>query len=115
MSLQKVKIVAYQLGKAIHLKNFKEAYAGEIFSGTSTEVFIKKGATSCIYVQNYGEVAFSDCAEKEVREFIELILPFVDTPVSNYTDYKEDFWIEVCPGQELRFDYNFIHEAEKPD
>jgi uncharacterized Rmd1/YagE family protein len=112
MPLQRVKIVAYLLGKNIHLKNFKEAYQGSIHSGTSTELFIQKGETSFIYIQNYGELAFSDCTDDQINEYIALIMPFVDGRVSKGKEYKEDFIIEVNPGHALKFDYNFIQVPE---
>ncbi len=108
MLLQKVKIIAYQLGRNIHLTGFKAAYRGAVYSSTATEVFIKKGGTSFIYVQNYGEVAFSDCSEKEIQEFIAFIQPFIESPVIHGKEYKEDFVIEVRPDHKLNFDYNFI-------
>jgi uncharacterized Rmd1/YagE family protein len=112
MPLQRIKIVAYQLGKNIHLSPFKSAYEGVVYSSTATEVFIKKGDFSYIYVQNYGEVAFSDCSERDIQEFIAFIRPFVDAPVVSGKEHKEDFVIEVNPGQKLNFDYNFIKVPE---
>ena len=112
MSIQKVKIVAYLLGKNIHLKNFKEAYQGGVYSSTFTEVFLKKGETSFIYVQNYGEVSFSNCSEETIHEFIASVMPYVDAPLPTGKEYKEDFSIEVDSGQPLKFDYNFIQVPE---
>ena len=108
MILQKIKIVAYQLGENILLKDFKAAYPGNIYSSSSTEVFIKKSDLSFIYVQNYGEVAFSNCDENTMRDFISMIQPFVDSPIPANKEYKEDFVIEVDPEQALKFEYNSI-------
>ncbi len=112
MPLQKVRIVAYQLGENIHLKNFKAAYEGPVLSSSTSEVFIKKGTTSYIYVQNYGEVAFSDCDDTVINEFIEFVRPFVDVPLLRGKEYKEDFLIEVDPEHKLYFDYNSIQVPE---
>lgn len=112
MLLQKVKIVAYRLGENIHLKNFKGAYEGSILSSTLTEVFIKKGEYSYIYIQNYGEVAFSNCDESTINEFIFFLKRFVDAPVLPGKEYKEDFLIEVNPDHKLNFEYNSIQVPE---
>jgi len=112
MLLQKVKIVAYRLGENIDLKKFKSAYNGSLYSNSPTEVFIKKGDYSYIYVQNYGEVAFSEYDEQTIREFISVITPFVDTPILPGTEYKEDFIIEVNSGQQLNFEYNSMQVPE---
>ena len=112
MHLQKVKLVAYQLGEKIHLENFKAIYEGTIYSSTSTEVFIKRGANSYISVQNSGEVAFSDCDEGAINEFLDFVSSFINIPVIAGKEYKEDFVIEVDPGQQLRFEYNSIHVPE---
>ena len=90
MPLQKIRLVAYQLGEKIHLKNFKAAYEGTIYSSSSTEVFIKKEDSSYIYVQNSGEIAFSDCDENTINEFIDLVMRFVDAPVLQGKEYKEN-------------------------
>jgi required for meiotic nuclear division protein 1 len=110
--LPKIKIVAYQLGENIYLKNFKSSYIGSVYSSSSTEVFIKKGEYSYIYVQNYGEVAFSNCDESTIKEFINYIRQFVDSPVSLGKEYKEDFIIELIPEQTLKFEYNSIQVPE---
>lgn len=112
MLLQKVKIVAYQLGENIQLKNFKAAYDGNIYSSSSTEVFIKKGDDSYIYVQNYGEVAFSNCDEVTMKAFLSFIMQFVDSPVYPGKEYKEDFVIKVNPEHQLKFEYNSIQLPE---
>ena len=112
MLLQRIQIVAYQLGEDIQLKNFKAAYDGGIYSSSSTEVFIKKGDYSYIYVQNYGEVAFSNCDERTMKEFISFISQFVDAPVYPGKEYKEDFVIEVNPEHQLKFEYNSIQVPE---
>ena len=112
MLLQKVKIVAYRLGENIRLKNFKAAYKGNIHSGSATDVFIEKGGSSYIYVQNYGEVTFSDCNENTINEFIDFVRRFVDSPVLPGKEYKEDFIIEVNPGHHLSFGYNSIQVPE---
>lgn len=112
MSLQKIKIIAYQLGEKIHLKNLTSAYEGDIYSSTSTEVYIKKGEFSYIYVQNYGEVTFSDCDEKTTNEFIDFIKRFVENPALPNKVYKEDFIIDVSPDHQLHFEYNSIQVPE---
>ena len=81
MILQKIKIVAYWLGGNIDIKKLKQVYVGKIHSGSSTEIFIKKGDCSYICVQNYGDVSFSDCDEKSILEFISFLKPFIDVPV----------------------------------
>jgi len=112
MTLQRVKIVAYQLGENIQLKNFKSSYDGSIYSSSATEVFIKKGDYSYIYVQNYGEVAFSNCDERTMKDFIKYIQKYVDAPVMPGKEYKEDFVIEVNPDHQLKFEYNSIQVPE---
>ena len=110
--MQQVKIVAYRLGDNILLKKLKDAYAGTTHSSTATEVFIKKGTTSFIYIQNYGEVAFSDCDEKTITEFLDFVRPFVDAPIAEGKEYREDFVINVEPGQGLGFEYNSMRVPE---
>ena len=112
MLLQKVRLVAYQLGEKVHLKNFIAAYAGTIYSRSSTEIFIKKGTISYISLQSSGEVAFSDCDESTISEFTDLVRPFIDIPVLSGTEYKEDFVIEIDPDHPLSFGYNSIHVPE---
>jgi len=112
MSLHKVKIIAYQLGKNIHIKNFKAGFEGIVYSSSATEIFIKKGDYSYIYVQNYGEVVFSDCDEFVIKEFIDFVMRFVDAPVLSGKEYKEDFVIEVNPDHKLNFNYNSIQVPE---
>ncbi len=108
MPLQKIRLVAYQLGERIHLKDFKANSRYLVCSASSTEIFIKKGLTSYISVQNSGEVAFSDCDENTISEFMTFVLPFVVLPVASGKEYKEDFVIEVVPGGQLIFGYNSI-------
>ena len=110
--MQNVKIVAYRLGENINLKKFKEAYTGKIYSSSLAEVFIKKGDLSYIYVQNYGEVAFSDCDEKTIREFIATITPFIDLPIAPDKEFKEDFVVSVDHGQSITFEYNSMQVPE---
>jgi uncharacterized Rmd1/YagE family protein len=112
MLLQKVKIVAYQLGKNIHIKNLKAEYKGIVYSSSSTEIFIKKGDYSYIYVQNYGEAVFSDCDEIAIKEFIDFAMRFVDTSILSDREYEEDFVIEVNPEHKLNFNYNSIQVPE---
>jgi uncharacterized Rmd1/YagE family protein len=106
--VHKIKIVAYQLGKHIHIKNFKQNFKGSIYSSTPTEVFIKKGPYTYIYIQSYGEVAFSDYSDDRIKQFIELIKPFVTDLVDPDREYKEDFVIDVDPDQNLAFEYNSV-------
>lgn len=108
----KIKIVAYQLGDNIQIKDFKAAFTGSIYSSSTIEVFIKRGDHSYIYVQNYGEVAFSNCDESTMRDFIQFIRPFVESPVLPGKEYKEDFVIEVNPDKPLKFEYNSIQVPE---
>ena len=115
MPLQKIRLVAYQLGEKIHLKDFKAGSAYQIYSSSSTEIFIKKDANSYISVQNSGEVAFSDCDENTIGEFMAFVLPFVSVPVLPGKEYKEDFVIEVAPGGQLVFDFNSIQVPEIND
>jgi len=112
MNLQKVKLLAYQLGEKIQLKDFKVAYEGPVHSSSATEVFIKKGEFSYIYVQSSGEVAFSDCDEKVINEFLGFIRAFIIDPVLPGKEYKEDFVIEVDPSHKLNFDYDSMHVPE---
>jgi uncharacterized Rmd1/YagE family protein len=112
IQLQKIKIIAYQLGKNINIKNFKTKYKGTIYSSSSTEIFIQKGDHSYIYVQNYGEVVFSDCDERSIKEFIDFAMIFVDGPIISGKEYKEDFVIEVNPDHKLNFGYNSIMVPE---
>ena len=94
MPLEKVNVVAYKLGENIRLKNFAASYNGVIYSSSSTEVLIQRGLNSFISVQNYGEVAFSDCEEVTIKEFMHLLAPFVESPNPKGIEYKEDFLIE---------------------
>lgn len=110
--LQIVRIVAYQLGEHIDLKQFRAVFDGSIYSSSATEIFIKRGDYSYIYIQNYGEVSFSDCDESTVSEFIAFVKPFVDIPVLPGKEYKEDFVIKVDAGHQLNFDYNSIQVPE---
>ncbi len=112
MASEKIKIVAYRLGGAIHLKNLKAAYKGGIHSATSTDVFIQKGEYAYIYVQNYGEVAFSECDDKTISEFLDFVRRFAEAPALAEKEYKEDFVIEIDPGSQLKFDYNSIRVPE---
>ena len=110
--MENIKIVAYRLGENINLKKFKAAYDSPVYSGSLTEAFIKRGASSYIYVQNYGEVAFSDCDEKTIREFIAILTPFIDTPIAPGKEYKEDFVVALVPGQPIKFEYNSLQVPE---
>ena len=101
-----IKLVAYLLGEKIQLKNFKAVYQGAFHFISSYEVYIKKGEYAYIYIQNSGEIAFSDCDETTINEFITFIRPFVDMPVLHGKEYKEDCFIDVNPEQKLHFDYN---------
>jgi uncharacterized Rmd1/YagE family protein len=112
MPLEKVNVVAYKLGENIRLKNFIASYNGVIYSSSSTEVLIQRGLNSFISVQNYGEVAFSDCDEAAIKEFMHLLAPFVESPNPKGIEYKEDFLIEINPGEKLKFDYNSIQVPE---
>jgi uncharacterized Rmd1/YagE family protein len=112
MPHQKIKITAYQLGQNINIKALKAAYVGSAYYSSTTEVYIKKGETSFIYVQNYGEVAFSDCDEDTIHQFTEFVKGYVDAPVLSGKEYKEEFVIVVNPGQPLLFDYNSIQVPE---
>jgi uncharacterized Rmd1/YagE family protein len=85
---------------------------GDACSISATEIFIKKGEGSYIYVQNYGEVAFSGCSDEVIAEFLRLVAPHVETPVALGKEYKEDFIIQVNPGQKLKFGYNSIQVPE---
>ena len=110
MVVQKLWLVAYQLGEKINLNGFRVAYEGHgvICSSTANDLFIKKGANSYLYIQNSGEVAFSDCSESTINELLEIIYPFVGIPVAKGKEYKEEFLIEVDPDQQLSIDYNSI-------
>ncbi|MEY3442679.1 MAG: hypothetical protein RLZZ519_960 [Bacteroidota bacterium] len=112
MPSEKVNVVAYKLGENIRLKNFTSTYNGVIYSSSSTEVLIQRGLNSFISVQNYGEVAFSDCDEAVIKEFMNLLAPFVESPNPKGIEYKEDFLIEINPGEKLKFDYNSIQVPE---
>jgi len=96
------------LGESINLQKVREAYPGTVSVGSLSEVFIRKGEYAYVYVQNYGEVAFSNCDENTIKEFIASVLPFVDSPALPGKEYKEDFIISVAPGQSLSFEYNSI-------
>jgi uncharacterized Rmd1/YagE family protein len=100
------------LGENINLKKFKEAYNGAIYSSSQTEVFIKNGDCSFIYVQNYGEVTFSDCDEKTITEFIATITPFIEMPISPGKEYIEDFVVAVDIGQPITFEDNSMQVPE---
>jgi required for meiotic nuclear division protein 1 len=116
MELEKVKIVAYKLGEKIRLKNLVEAYVGKVYANTGAEVLIHRANHSFIYVQNYGEVAFSDCDEPTIQAFLAFVAPFVDAPIADGSEYKEDFVIEVNPNQPIKFDYNSLQLPElNPD
>ena len=110
MIVKKLWLVAYQLGEKINLINFRDAYEGlgVVCSSSTNELFIKKGANSYLYIQNSGEVAFSDCSEITIVEFLEIIYPFVDLPIPVGKEYKEEFIIEVDPDQQMCVDYNSI-------
>jgi uncharacterized Rmd1/YagE family protein len=110
--MQNVKIVAYRLGDTINLKKFKEAYTGNIYSSSLTEIFIRTGDNAYVYVQNYGEVAFSDCDDKTIREFIAMLAPYIDKPIAPGKEYKEDFTVATNPGQPINFEFNSIQVPE---
>ncbi|HXC03181.1 MAG TPA: RMD1 family protein [Bacteroidia bacterium] len=112
MPIPKIKIVAYQLGESILIKSLKAAYTGSIYFSSATEVYIRLGETSFIYVQNYGEVAFSDCDEQTIQEFIAFAQGFVGTAVLSGKEYKEEFTILVSPGQSLLFSYTSMQVPE---
>lgn len=110
--MEKVNIVAYKLGENIRLKNFTSAYKGAIYSSASTEILIQRGPNSFISVQSYGEIAFSDCDEGTIKEFIAMLAPFVERPTPKGVEYREDLLIEVNPGEKLKFDYNSLQVPE---
>lgn len=112
MISKKINIVAYHLGEKINLEKFKAVYDGNIYSSTTTEIYIRLSEYSFIYVQNDGEVAFSDCDETTIFKFIALLKPFVNLPGLYGVEYKEDFMIEVDPNQVLHFGYNSVQIPE---
>lgn len=112
MLLPKIKIVAYRLGDGIQLSEFRAAFSGTIYSSSPSELFIKREGLSFVYIQNYGEVVFSDCDEGTMRGFLELVRPFVLMPIPPGKEYKEDFEIEVNPAGKIHFDYNFLQVPE---
>ncbi len=112
MDLAQIKIVTYWLGEKIDLKSFNLAYKEPIYSSTSTEIFIRKGEHSYIYIQNYGEVSFSDCDEITIDEFIDQIGFFVHKPVLQRNQYREDFLINVDINSKLHFEYTSIRIPE---
>lgn len=116
MISKKINIVAYHLGEKIYIEKFKAIYDGSIYSSTTSEIYIQLCEYSFIYVQNDGEVAFSDCDETTILKFIALLKRFVHLPSIHGVEYKEDFMIEVNPDQVLHFGYNSIQIPElSPD
>ncbi len=107
-----IRAVAYLLGEGIHLKRFKSLYGGSIQFSSATEVLLKKGEASFIYFQSHGEVAFSNCDEQTISEFLVQVRPYVEFPYLQDSGYKEDFVIRVNPSQELSFEYNLIRIPE---
>ncbi len=105
---QKVKILAYQLGEKINIKNFKSEYKNDIYSSSLTDIFIKKGEDSYIYIQNYGEISFANCNEAIIKEYIDLLRYFVTRPTLIDREYKEDFLISVDSNSPLHFYYTSI-------
>jgi len=107
-----IKAVAYLLGEGIRIKDFKSSYTDSIQFSSATEVLLKKGESSFIYFQSHGEVAFSNCDDQLISEFLVQIKPYVEFPYLQDSGYKEDFTIRVNPSQELGFEYNLIRIPE---
>lgn len=112
MVSKKINIVAYHLGEKIYLEKFKAVYDGTIYSSTTTEIYIQLNEYAFIYIQNDGEIAFSDCDETTILKFITLVKRFVYLPSLQDVEYKEDFIIEVAPNRDIHFGYNFIQIPE---
>ena len=77
-----------------------------------TDLYIKKGDYSYIYVQNYGDVSFSDCDEKSIQDFISFLTPFIDVSTFTGKEYMEDFVVEINPDLPLSFGYNSMQVPE---
>ena len=116
MALQQIKLVAYQLGEKINLKGLNSALissdVGSLHSYSTNDIFINRGGDSFIYIQNSGEVAFSNCAESTIVAFLDSIKQYVINAVTPGKEYREDFEIEVNPGQPIRVHYNYIQLDE---
>jgi len=71
-----LKVVSFQVADTIDLKQFKIAFAADIYFADPDELFYAVAAHKYLYVFKYGIVCFVGYNETEVTAFLQLLKPF---------------------------------------
>lgn len=100
-----LQVLSYQIADSIDIKSFKAFYKSEVLHSDSDELFYQTKRDQFVYIFKYGVVCFSNYAESQVSDFLQIIHPYC----KNLFDQKlsEEFQIETN-AKENKFGYNQI-------
>ncbi len=74
-----LKVVSFQVADGIDLKQFKTAFAADIYFADADELFYAVADHKYLYVFKYGIVCFVGYDETEMTAFLQIINPFCKT------------------------------------
>jgi len=100
-----LKVVSFQVADTIDLKQFKIAFAADIYFADPDELFYAVAAHKYLYVFKYGIVCFVGYNETEVTAFLQVLKPFC----KNFFDQRLSDEFEIETGKpNINYGFNKI-------
>ena len=99
------KVISYQIADSIAVKQFCDAFNGEVFYSDPTELLYKIDSDKYMYVFKYGAVCFLNFDMKLINEYLEAIKPFCKSIFEN--SFTDEFFVETN-AKEVRVGFDKI-------
>lgn len=99
-----MKLSAFYIAHALHLKKIKESYAGVLLQENPSELFYRLDNDQYCYIFDYGAVVFANMSDVDISKNLELFLRYGDQPLPE--KIRDDFEIVHRPGAPLTFGFD---------
>lgn len=101
-----MKIAAFYIAEQLHLKRLKEAYAGTLLSGNTSELFYHVDNEGYFYAFDYGAVVFANMDDTDVSKNLALLQQFSEHPLAE--TLRDDFEIFHQPDDPLSIGFDSL-------
>src|SRR5436305_11885009 len=99
------KVISYQIADSIDIKQFCDAFKGELFYSDPSELLYKIDSDKYVYVFKYGAACFLNFDIVRITEFLQLLKPFCK---GVFEDSFTDEFLVVPNAKEVRVGFDKI-------
>jgi required for meiotic nuclear division protein 1 len=99
-----MKLSAFYIADALHLKKLKETYAGTLLQENPSELFYRLDTDQYCYIFDYGAVVFANMSDVDLSKNLEILQRYAEHPLSD--KLRDDFVIIHRPEAMLNFGFD---------